>query len=105
MRRFNEGQEKRIIDSITKRVDEYQLNGRDIAFNATIAPFHAERAHVIECGLSILCTKWGLGYPGGSFVQAMVDNDLTQAFGRADHINVNAIRFYVSLLYNQSYIE
>lgn len=105
MRQFEEGQEERIREAVRARFDEYKLNGRDLAFNSVIAPFHAEMEHVIGCGVSILGTKWGIGYPGGSFVQAIVDNDLTGAFGRADHINVNAIRFYVSLVYNQSYIQ
>jgi hypothetical protein len=105
MRQFNEGQEERIAEAIRKRIDEYKYNGRDEAFTTQIAPFYEEREHVVNIGTSILCTKWGIGYPGGSFVQAIVNNDLMETFGRADHINLNAIRFYVSLLYNQSYIE
>lgn len=105
MRQFNEGQEERIREAVRARFDEYKYNGRDEAFARQIAPFHEEREHVLSIGTSILCTKWGIGYPGGSFVQAIVNNDLTETFGRADHINLNAIRFYVQLVYNQSYIE
>jgi hypothetical protein len=50
--------------------------------------------------VSILCTKYGVGYPGGGFVQAVVNNDLMGAFGRADHINKKYIGLYVKLLYN-----
>lgn len=60
------------------------------------------RDHIVSIGTSILCTKWEVGYPGGSFVQAVVGNDLMGAFGRADDINQKAIGFYVSLLYNIS---
>ena len=60
----------------------------------------SEEDHVIKIGTSILCTKWGVGYPGGSFVKAVVDNNLSEAFGRADDINIHCIRFYVMLMYN-----
>lgn len=59
-----------------------------------------ERDHIVDIGTSILCTKWNVGYPGGSFAQAVVNNDLAEAFGRADDINVHCIRFYVMLMYN-----
>ena len=58
------------------------------------------REHIIQIGTSILCTKRGVGYPGGSFVQAIVNNDLMGAFGRADRINKDSIEFYCKLLYN-----
>jgi hypothetical protein len=58
------------------------------------------RAHIIQIGTSVLCTRRGLGYPGGDFVQAIVNNDLMGAFGRADHINRECIGFYCKLLYN-----
>ncbi len=63
------------------------------------------REHIVNIGTSILCTKWGVGFPGGSFVQAVVNNDLAGAFGRADSINGDCIKFYSMLLYNTSYIE
>jgi hypothetical protein len=56
--------------------------------------------HIINIGTSILCTKWGIGYPGGSFVQAVVNNNVMEAIGRADNINVHALKFYCQLMYN-----
>jgi hypothetical protein len=44
--------------------------------------------------------SWCVGYPGGNFAQAVVNNDLSEAFGRADEINVHCMRFYVMLMYN-----
>ena len=41
-----------------------------------------DKEHVINIGTSILCTKWKIGYPGGSFVQAIVNNDLMETFSR-----------------------
>jgi hypothetical protein len=56
--------------------------------------------HIINIGTSILCTKWDIGYPGGSFVQAVVNNNLMEAVGRADATNVHALKFYCQLMYN-----
>ena len=58
------------------------------------------REHIINCGTSILCTKYEIGYSGGSFVQAIVNNDLHGTFARADSINTEAIKFYCMLMYN-----
>lgn len=63
-------------------------------------PKLTEKEHIINIGTSILCTKWKVGYPGGSFAKAVVDNDLSESFGRADDINVHCIRFYLMLMYN-----
>jgi len=100
---FTEGQEERIQQAVRTRVEEYVSQGRDVAFSL-VASTPDNRDHIVRIGTSILCTRWGVGYPGGSFAQAIVDNNLSEAFGRADEINVNAIRFYVTLLYNQSYV-
>jgi len=59
-----------------------------------------ERDHIIYIGTTILCTKWEVGYLGGDFASAIVNNNLSEAFGRADHINVHCIRFYLTLMYN-----
>ena len=40
--------------------------------------------------------------PPGGFLRAVLANDLTGAFGRADHINVHRIRDYVDFLYNEA---
>lgn len=59
-----------------------------------------DKDHVINIGTSILCTKWNIGYPGGSFAQAVVNNDLMETFSRSDDINSKVIKFYVHLIYN-----
>lgn len=61
--------------------------------------------HVIHIGCSILETKHpeiGPGYGGGSFVEAIVSNDLMKSFSCADRINSLYIKFYCTLLYNFS---
>ncbi|MCP4520946.1 MAG: hypothetical protein GY827_04510 [Cytophagales bacterium] len=60
--------------------------------------------HIIDIGASILMTKYPElgGYPGGSFVQSVVDNNLSGAIGSADATNKLALDFYMKLLYNFS---
>lgn len=60
----------------------------------------SERAHIIDIGTSILCTKWKVGYEGGSFVQSFVANDLMGAIGRADNTSYKGFKFFASLIYN-----
>ena len=104
MAAFEEGQEERIQQAVEKRIIEYSAQGRDVGFNI-VASNPDNRDHIVRIGTRILCTRWEIGYLGGSFAQAIADNNLSEAFGRADDINVNAIRFYVTLLYNQSYVS
>jgi len=59
-----------------------------------------ERAHLIDIGTSILCTKWKVGYEGGSFVQSFVNNDLMGAIGRADNTTYKGFKFFANLVYN-----
>ena len=55
-----------------------------------------EMNHVIDVGTSVLQTRDG-GIPGGSFVQAIVKNDLSGSYNRADSINRKVIPFYIIL--------
>lgn len=59
-----------------------------------------EKNDIVSIGTSIICTRLGVGYGGGSFVQSVIDNDLSGAFANADHNNANAIRFYLVMMYN-----
>lgn len=56
-----------------------------------------EMNHVIDVGTSVLQTRDG-GMQGGSFVQAVVDNDLSRTYNRADSVNKRVIPFYIILL-------
>ena len=58
------------------------------------------KAHIINIGTSILCTKWEIGFEGGGFVQAVVANDLMKAVGSADGTSLKGLKFFASLLYN-----
>lgn len=94
-------QEERIREYVDHVIDQYRDQcGREFQRHA-----EWERDHIINCGTSVLCTKWKVGYPGGSFVQAIVDNDLQGVVGRADSINQDCIKFYVMLVHNTPYIQ
>lgn len=59
-----------------------------------------DKQHIVNIGTSIICTRHEIGYPGGSFVQSVVNNDLQGAFANADSINANALKFYCMMMYN-----
>lgn len=96
-------QEEKIRAHVDKCIDTYR-DQCGLAFGLRTAE-PTGREHIINIGTSVLCTKWGVGFPGGSFVQAIVDNDLMGAISRADSINGDCIKFYAMLLYNTGYIE
>ena len=52
--------------------------------------------HVKSIGVSVLQTRDG-GMQGGGFVQAVVANDLSGAYNRADSTNLKVIPFYIIL--------
>lgn len=56
--------------------------------------------HIVNIGASILMTKYKIGPSGGSFVSAIVNNDLQGAFAYADEVNQRNVRFYVNLVCN-----
>ena len=55
-----------------------------------------EMNHVTSVGVSVLQTRDG-GIPGGSFVQSIVNNDLSGSYNRADSTNSRVIPFYITL--------
>ncbi len=55
-----------------------------------------EMNHVKSIGVSVLQTRDG-GMQGGSFVQAIVKNDLSGSYNRADSTNSRVIPFYIIL--------
>jgi len=92
-------------ERIRKKVDQCIDNYADQCGDAFRLQALRNRFHIINIGTSILNTKWGVGFPGGSFVQAVVDNDLREAFGRADTVNQDCIKFYIMIIHNTGYID
>jgi len=58
------------------------------------------KAHIVNIGTSIICTRHNIGYAGGSFVQSVVANDLRGTYANADGTNLKAIRFYLMMMHN-----
>lgn len=58
------------------------------------------KEHIVNIGTSMYCTKHNIGYPGGNFVQAVINGNLNDAYGYADDVNSTVLRFYVMMLYN-----
>jgi len=92
-------QEARVRALVEEYLEKYVDQVDDFVFRMQ-ASSPVVRDHVVQIGTSILCTRAGIGYLGGSFAKAIADNDLMGAFGRADSVNILCIRFYCSLLYN-----
>jgi hypothetical protein len=55
-----------------------------------------ETNHIINIASSIMLTRDGV-LNGGSFVQAIIDNDLEEAIGRADSTCIKALKFFVQV--------
>jgi hypothetical protein len=85
------------IEVVKKLVAKYlKENGT----HAGLSEADCQNDHIVQIGTSILCTRWNVGYAGGGFVQAVVDNDLQRAIANADSTNVRALKFYCQLMYN-----
>lgn len=59
--------------------------------------------HIIEIMISVMMTRDGL-LQGGSFIQAVVDNDLRKAVSRADKECTAHLRV-ITLCANECYVE
>jgi hypothetical protein len=61
-------------------VNRYHEAAREFA-----SKYEVTSEHIISIVTSVMMTRDGEGYPGGGFVQAIVDNDLFGAILRADN--------------------
>ncbi len=91
-------------DRIQEEVKKYIIR------NSYLIPDHIltnerDMEHVVEVGTSIMCTKWEVSYPGGDFVQAVVDNKLDEAIGRADMTCVECLKFFSTLKNSLGYVN
>lgn len=59
-----------------------------------------EAEHIAQMIASALQSKYGFGYPGGSFVTSVVNNDLHGAILNADIVNQRAISLIVAGFYS-----
>lgn len=86
------------IQILKETTAEYARKSMYIPEIANLSP--DDFNHVVQIGTSCLMTKYGIGCPGGSFVQAIIDNNLAQAVAAADDTNIKLLKFYVMLLHN-----
>lgn len=89
------------IEKVRAKVDKYyEKNIIDACPMVNYEFIHDNEDHIKDIATSIYCTKHNIGYPGGNFVQAVVNNNLFDAFGYADNVNYAVLRFYVMMLHN-----
>ena len=93
---------QKIEDQVEEFISQTLSNPREDSQLLGLLSGPESRAHIKRIGTSVLATKWGVGYPGGGFVQAIVNNQLMESFSRADSINSKCIGFYCKLIYNAS---
>ena len=84
---------------VRTKVKEYMTNNISL-LPSTITLNQESLEHVEDIGTSILCTKWKIDYPGGSFTQAVVNNELRQSFNFADSVCRQALHFFVVMVSN-----
>ena len=77
-------------DRVQQEFDQWYSNQMRVTLT------EEEMAHVKSIGVSVLQTRDG-GLQGGSFVQAVVKNDLSGSYNRADSTNSRVIPFYIIL--------
>ena len=84
---------------VRKQVEDYLNSNRNLI---PLEFLHNEEAkeHIINIGTSIMLNKVGIDTYPGSFVKSILDNDLSAAVGRADHINQKVLPFYVTMMHN-----
>ena len=56
--------------------------------------------HIVDIMVSVMRTRDGVGFMGGSFVQSIVNNNLAEAVLRSDNDCINHLKTFVLVLYN-----
>jgi hypothetical protein len=92
---------EQLVGRVNKAVEDYF----DKNATNTRVPLHLivdgeAKSHIINIGTSIMLNRLGVNTYPGSFVQAVLDNDLREAFSRADTINSQVLGFYITMMYN-----
>ena len=92
---------EQLVAKVNKAVEEYF----DENAISTRVPFHLivdgeAKSHIINIGTSIMLNRLGANTYPGSFVQAVLDNNLSGAFAKADSINAQVLGFYTTMMQN-----
>ena len=75
-------------------VEKYEAAARKYAAKQGVTS-----EHIIDIAASILMTRDNIR-PGGNFAQAIVNNNLREAVGRADDECAAHLRFFVRVMHN-----
>ena len=88
---------------ISPQVEEYFNKNWISTYVPYEVALNAEsKDHIINIGTSIMMNVLGYNTYPGSFIQAILRNDLQGSVGQADHINIKALAFYATMKYNLS---
>ena len=86
---------------VVKEVSAYlEKYGESAGVPLHILMSNESREHVISIGTSIMMNRLGFNTYPGSFVQAVLDNNLSGAFAKADSINQQSLRFYTTMMHS-----
>jgi len=97
---WNKEQEDRIKSAVAKyAIRNYQLIPMGIMSDPEAMQ------HLTNIGAAIMMNKWEIDTRPGSFVSAVLNNDLEASVNCADSTNVQLLPFYVTLKYNLGYVE
>jgi acid phosphatase family membrane protein YuiD len=72
-------------------VNQYKLRAKEYALE-----FGIDNSHVIDLMASVMMTRDEKGISGGSFVQAVVNNNLLEAVTKADTTSLTYLRVIVA---------
>lgn len=72
-------------------INQYQLAAKEFALE-----YDVDNEHIISIIASVMMTRDKRGYPGGGFVQSVIENDLFAAISRADETCLNHIKVIVA---------
>ena len=80
-----------MMENYTKLNERYYKLARE--FSEKYGPIPSD--HIIDIMVSIMKTRDNV-IPGGSFVQSIIDNNLSEAVNRADNECINHFRLFVA---------
>jgi len=83
------------IENIRKQVTEYCVRNQNLVIGFSLLS-NEEREHIYDIAASVVMTRDQI-LKGGSFVCAIVENNLSSAVSRADEICRRALALFVTV--------
>ena len=89
------------MEKIRSNVEVYLIKNAEFC-NVPITSLIKDESkdHIVNIGTAIMAHRLGIETYPGSFVKAILENDLYEAINRADSVNRGAITFYVTMMHN-----